>query len=129
MPYRLRNILAVVTLLGIVACDEAPSSEPSSPLHGVWSMTASDLGDGTAVIDPSQPGIYIFAAGYYSGVYAPLAGLRVAAEVPFQPTDEEKVAQYASGPLQDFLCSSRLRQQNSVRPPLFVGHPQHRQLQ
>ena len=96
MPYRLRNILAVVSLLGIVACDNAPSSEPSSPLHGVWSMTASDPGDGTAVIDPSQPGIYIFAEGYYSGVYAPLAELRVPSEVPFQPTDEEMLAQYES---------------------------------
>lgn len=76
MPYRLRNLLAVVTLLGIVACNQAPSSEPASPLQGVWSMTASDPGDGTAVIDPSQPGIYIFAEGYYSGVYAPLAELR-----------------------------------------------------
>ena len=96
MPYRLRNLFAVVTLLGIVACNQAPSSEPASPLHGVWSMTASDPGDGTAVIDPSQPGIYIFAEGYYSGVYAPLAELRVPSEVPFQPTSEEMVAQHES---------------------------------
>ena len=101
MSLRLRHALPLVTLLGlvIVACGQAPSSEPAdsmNPLEGVWSLTASDPGDGSSVIDPSQPGLYIFAEGYYSGVYAPGAAQRVPSEVPFQPTTEEMVAQYES---------------------------------
>ena len=102
MSFRLRHAPAVVALLALVvtvACGQAPSSEPAAPanpLEGVWSLTASDPGDGSSVVDPSQPGLYIFAEGYYSGVYAPGAALRVPSEVPFQPTSEEMVAQYQS---------------------------------
>jgi hypothetical protein len=97
MPFRISRLLGVLALVGVVACDQAPSADSSAsagPLQGVWSLIASDPGDGTAVIDPSQPGIYIFAEEYYSAVTAPFAELRVPSAIPFQPSDEEKVAQY-----------------------------------
>ena len=85
MKLRLRAVpvgLAVVALIVTVACGQTPDTPatpatpdaPAAPvnaLQGVWSLTAVDPGDGSAVIDPSQPGLYIFAEGYYSGVYAP----------------------------------------------------------
>jgi hypothetical protein len=46
------------------------------------------------VIEPSQPGLYIFADGHYSAVYAPGTDPRIKSEVSFQPTQEETVAQY-----------------------------------
>ena len=108
MPFRLRRFPAGVVLLGLivtVACRQAPPSEPVSapeptapanPLQGAWSLTASDPGDGSPVIDPSQPGLYIFAEGHYSAVFAPGAEPRVPAEIAFQPTPEEMVAQHES---------------------------------
>ena len=102
MPFRLRPFPASVVLLGLIAtvsCNQAPPPDPTAPanpLQGVWSLTASDPGDGSPVIDPSQPGLYIFVEGYYSAVYAPDAAPRVAAEITFQPTPEEMVAQHES---------------------------------
>lgn len=88
--------LSLLGLLASVACAPASTSDPPNELHGVWSMTASDPGDGSSVIDPSQPGLYIFADGYYSAVYAPGPDLRIASEVAFQPTPDEMVQQYQS---------------------------------
>ena len=103
MSFRLRPLLGSVVLLGLivtVACGpQAPPGElaaPANPLQGVWSLTVSDNGDGSPVIDPSQPGLYIFVEGYYSAVYAPGAETRVPAEITFQPTPEEMVAQHES---------------------------------
>ncbi len=102
IPFRLRSFPASVVLLGLIAtvsCSQAPPPDPAAqanPLQGVWSLTASDPGDGSPVIDPSQPGLYIFVEGYYSAVYAPDAAPRVAAEITFQPTPEEMVAQHES---------------------------------
>ncbi len=102
MSPRLRPFLASAALLGLmvtVACQADPPIEATAtanPLQGVWSLTASDNGDGSPVIDPSQPGLYIFVEGYYSGVYAPGAEPRVPAEITFQPTADEMVAQHAS---------------------------------
>ncbi len=102
MSFRLRPLLSSAVLLGLigpVACGQTPPSEPEAPvnpLQGVWSTTASDPGDGSPVIDPSQPGLYIFVEGYYSAVYAPGAEPRVPSEIPFQPTPEEMVAQHES---------------------------------
>ena len=101
MKLRLRALpvgLAVLALIVTVACGQTPDTPPTpgNPLQGVWSLTAVDPGDGSAVIDPSQPGLYIFAEGYYSGVYAPGAEARVPSATPFQPTPEEMVAQYES---------------------------------
>ena len=102
IPFRLRPFPASVVLLALivtVSCSQAPPPDPAAqanPLQGVWSLTASDPGDGSPVIDPSQPGLYIFVEGYYSAVYAPDAAPRVAAEITFQPTPEEMVAQHES---------------------------------
>ena len=101
MSPRLRPFLASAALLGLmvtVGCQAPPNepSAPANPLQGVWSLTASDNGDGSPVIDPSQPGLYIFVEGYYSGVYAPGSEARVPAEITFQPTPDEMVAQHES---------------------------------
>ncbi len=102
MSPRLRPFLASAALLGLtvtVACQAPPPNEPSAPanpLQGVWSLTASDNGDGSPVIDPSQPGLYIFVEGYYSAVFAPGAEPRAPAEITFQPTADEMVAQHTS---------------------------------
>ena len=104
MPLRLRALpvgLAVLALIVAAAfgqtTDTPPTpATPANPLQGVWSLTAVDPGEGSAVIDPSQPGLYIFTEGYYSGVYAPGAEPRVPSAAPFEPTPEEMVAQYES---------------------------------
>ena len=101
MSPHLRPFLASAALLGLmltVAC-QAQQNEPSAPAkphQGLWSLTATDKGDGSPVIDTSQPGLYIFVEGYYSGVYAPGSEPRVPAEITFQPTPDEMVAQHAS---------------------------------
>ena len=100
MSSRTRSLSHSAVLLALsltVACQQVPSSEPASSaneLVGVWSMTAVDPGDGSPVIEPSQPGLYIFADGYYSAVYAPGTDPRIQSEVSFQPTQEEMVVQY-----------------------------------
>ena len=89
--------LTVLVLL--TACQQPPSAELDSPaneLVGVWSLTAVDPGNGLPVIEPSQPGLYIFADGYYSAVFAPGSDPRIKSEVSFQPTPDEMVAQYAT---------------------------------
>ena len=87
--------LSVLVLL--TACQQPPSADldaPANELVGVWSLTAVDPGDGSPVIQPSQPGLYIFADGYYSAVFAPGSDPRIKSEVSFQPTQDEMVAQY-----------------------------------
>lgn len=102
----LRFGLAVLVFVGATACGQTPDTPaadarpapapPASPLQGVWSLTSVDPGDGSAIIDPAQPGLYIFAEGYCSGVYAPGAEPRKPAAIPFLPTPEEMVAQHES---------------------------------
>ena len=94
MPLRLRALpvgLAVLALVVAAASGHTPDTPPTpatpaNPLQGVWSLTAVDPGEGSAVIDPSQPGLYIFTEDYYSGVYAPGAESRVPSAAPFEPT-------------------------------------------
>ncbi len=98
---RLSMFFSAVVLLAIIfsACQQTPSSEPASPaneLVGVWSLTAVNPGNGSPLIEPSQPGLYIFTADYYSAVFAPGPDTRIKSEVSFQPTPEEMVAQYES---------------------------------
>jgi len=100
MSIRLRWLsgsIALAALLIVVTRQQAGSSEVASlatDLVGVWSLTAVDPGDGSPVIQPSQPGLYIFAQDYYSAVYAPGSELRVKSATSFQPTEEEMIAQY-----------------------------------
>ena len=102
MPTRRRPLSLCVALLCLIvalACGQAPApahDEPANPLQGVWSQAAVDPGDGSPAIDPSQPGLYIFAEGYYSAVFATGTEPRVLAEIAFQPTPEEMVAQHES---------------------------------
>lgn len=100
MSVRLRWLtgsVAMATLIMIVTRQQAGSSEVASvanDLAGVWSLIAVDPGDGSPVIQPSQPGLYVFAQDYYSAVYAPVAEPRVKSATSFQPTEEEMIAQY-----------------------------------
>ena len=98
-PRKLPSFATFLALLLTVACQQTPSSEPASPandLVGVWSLTAVDPGDGSPLIDPSQPGLYIFRTDYYSAVYAPGTDQRIKSELSFQPTPEEMIVQYES---------------------------------
>ncbi len=90
--------VALVVLVTTASCGQAPApaepSAPVNPLYGVWSMTAMTPGGGGATIDPSQPGLFIFTEGYYSAVYSLGADPRPLSAAGFDPTSEEKVAQY-----------------------------------
>ncbi len=93
--------LPAVILLTVIfsACQQTPPSEPAPPaneLVGAWSLIAVNPGNSSPLIEPSQPGLYIFTADYYSAVFAPGPDLRIKAEVSFQPNPEEMVAQYES---------------------------------
>lgn len=102
MSLRSRSSAALRALLlplTIAACQPPPSSESTAPaneLVGVWSLVAVDPGDGSPVIDPSQPGIYIFAEDHYSAVFTPGPEPRIKAAMSFQPTQDEMAVQYAS---------------------------------
>ena len=67
--------------------------EFSDPLAGVWLVTTLTAPDGET-IDPTGPGQFIFADGRYSAVYSLGAEERPHAAVGFNPTADEKVAQY-----------------------------------
>ena len=54
----------LLALVLVAACGQAPVN----PLAGAWSVTAIELADGS-VIDPAQPGLFIFADSHYSAVY------------------------------------------------------------
>lgn len=90
--------IALVTLVTIASCGQAPApaepAAPANPLQGVWSMTAYTPGNGGATIDPSQPGLVIFTEGHYSQIFSPAGEPRPLAAASFNPTSEEKVAQY-----------------------------------
>lgn len=101
MQIRFRILSAagvLVVLLTIVACSQAPTpvepAAPVNPLHGVWSVSAMTPGDGAPTIDPSQPGLFIFTEGHYSAVYSLGEEQRPKSATAFNPTSEEKVAQY-----------------------------------
>ncbi len=90
--------VALVVLVTTASCSQAPApaepDAPANPLHGVWSMIAMTSGDDGATIDPSQPGLFIFTEGHYSAVYSLGADPRPLSAAGFDPTSEEKVAQY-----------------------------------
>lgn len=92
---RLVLFLAVVAHLS--GCSGPPRAQVGSmagPLEGVWSVVAVDPMDGSGVIDPAQPGLYIFSGSHYSSVYNPTAEPRVKSVTSFTPTPDEMVAQY-----------------------------------
>jgi hypothetical protein len=83
-------------VLAITACGDQAAREaaaPANPLVGVWSMTAITADDGT-MIEPSQPGLFIFTEDHYSAVYSISADPRPLAATTFAPTSDEMVAQY-----------------------------------
>ncbi len=84
--------------LVVVACAPAAVEEPETtgPLEGVWSVVAVDPMDGSSPVDPSQPGLYLFAGSHYSAVYTPGPDARVKSEASFLPTEDEMIAQYQS---------------------------------
>ncbi len=102
--FSIRRSLSMTIGVGCLAvlagCQATPASDApaaaANELVGVWSVVAVDPGDGAAIISPSQPGQYIFAAGHYSAVFAPGAEPRVKSAQSFQPTSDEMVAQYTS---------------------------------
>ena len=90
--------VVLVVLVTTASCGQAPTpaepSAPASPLLGVWSMTTMTPGGDGVTIDPSQPGLVIFTEGYYSAVYSLGPDPRPPSAAGFNPTSEEKVAQY-----------------------------------
>lgn len=102
MPSRVRSAAAQVSLLvlsGVMGCQQTPATQATSTtneLVGAWSLRAVDPGDGSAVIEPSQPGQFIFTDRHYSAVFSPARDVREKSVIAFQPTADEMVAQYQS---------------------------------
>lgn len=93
-----RLLSVSATFFVLSACSQPESSEavpPAGPLQGVWSVVRVEPSDGP-IIDPAQPGLYIFAEEHYSAVYVPGAEPRTKSAVSFTPTSDEMVAQYQS---------------------------------
>ena len=68
-------------------------SMAADPLAGAWEVAA--IGDTSgASIDPAGPGQFIFSNGRYSAVFTVDVTERMPSATAFDPTDEEKVAQY-----------------------------------
>ena len=91
--------LVLVILAATTSCaqpSDSPPSTPANPLQGAWSVTAIEPGDGSPVIDPAQPGLYIFAQDHYSAVWTPGAEPRASSAAAFAPTQEERLAQYGT---------------------------------
>jgi hypothetical protein len=125
-----RILSASTAVLVVSACAPAPPSEASDtrgPLEGVWSVVAVDPSDGSPVIDPAQPGLYIFAGSHYSAVYAPGPDPRVKSATSFLPTDDEMIAQYQtiivnSGTYEVEGASLTLRPMIAKSPGFVGGH-------
>ena len=96
MRLRAFHVGLVFVVLAVNTSCAQPSFSPTNPLQGAWLITAIEPGDGSGVIDPAQPGLYIFAREHYSVVYAPGAEPRASSAAAFAPTQEEMLAQYGS---------------------------------
>jgi len=91
-----RALSVPTALLALAACAQPPASDADAdagPLEGVWSVVSVEPSD-ASVIDPAQPGLYIFAASHYSAVYTPGPDPRVKSVTSFMPTADEMVTQY-----------------------------------
>lgn len=106
MRFRLICIAALALLLTVASCDQSQApTEPTTPaepaaqknpLVGVWSVTERSEGGEGSTFSPAQPGLFIFTDGYYSAVHVVSNEARANSKKSFEPTDEEKVAQYNS---------------------------------
>jgi len=85
--------MSFLALAGCAQPRDVDAGGGSGPLQGVWSVVRVDP-SGPSVIDPAQPGLYIFTAAHYSAVYTPGPDPRVKAVTSFMPTPDEMVAQY-----------------------------------
>ncbi len=92
VPVALTLGVLAITACGDQAAQEEPAA-PANPLLGVWSMTAITADDGT-MIEPSQPGLFIFTEDHYSAVYSLGADPRPLSATAFAPTSDEMIAQY-----------------------------------
>ena len=125
---RIVPVALTLGALATTACGEqAPPeepAEPTNPLHGVWSMTAITDDDG-AMIEPSQPGLFIFTEGYYSAVYSLGADLRMLSTTAFVPTTDEMLAQYqtiiVNTGTYDVTGSTITYRPRVAKSPEFVG--------
>jgi len=87
-------LIATLVTMGLPGAASAQEEQESAnPLQGVWSVTAMTPDDG-AMIEPSQPGLFIFTDGYYSAVYSLGADPRPLSAAAFDPTSEEMIAQH-----------------------------------
>lgn len=108
------------------AVEPAATTAPANPLVGVWSVTVMNAGSDHA-IDPAQPGLYIFTDGYYSAVYSRGADPRPVPAAAFDPTIEEKVAQYDTlivntGSYETHGSTITLRPMIAKSPEFVGGH-------
>jgi len=90
--------LALTTGLAILlaACSQPGTPEaamPANSLAGAWEVTAIENVDGS-VIDPAQPGLFVFTDRHYSAVFTTSADARPPSATPFAATDEEALAQF-----------------------------------
>lgn len=96
-PNRTFLVIGSLVLWTTLSCrpeGTAAKAAPSdNPLLGVWSVTKTSSSDGGS-IDPSQPGLFLFTDGHYSAVYSLGADPRPLSAEAFDPTSDEKVAQY-----------------------------------
>lgn len=92
---RITSLSAI--LFAVAGCAQPPGADSAAaagPLEGVWTVVAVDPTDGSGIIDPAQPGLYILTGSHYSAVYAPGPDPRVKSMTSFTPTTDEMVAQY-----------------------------------
>ena len=88
------TLTALTTSAGCQRTALSESAPTGRELTGVWSLTAVGPSSVEPLIDPSQPGLYIFADGYYSVLSTWGANPRVKSLVSFEPTQEEIISQH-----------------------------------
>ena len=98
---RSRTVLVAVAFVAVVttvSCGQVQAppelDAPAIPLRGVWSITTVSPGGSGETIEPAQSGLVIFTTNHYSAVHSDRADPRPLPKESFNPTTEEKVAQY-----------------------------------
>jgi len=94
MNIRHKCLVATALAIALAGCATGPFSAggATDPLEGVWVVSTRTTADGES-INPSGPGQYIFMDGYYNAVHSTGTADRTPSQVPFQSTDQEKIAQ------------------------------------